>query len=103
MISQHRRQASDHLSASSHLADLTLIEIDNPYAFGPFTDPKFALRPGCADADRLTQFINTPSGKRKTTTRTSIEHRSLQSWIDGFRQFGLSTSPSTASTAFPRT
>ena len=92
-ISQRRRQASDHLSASSHPADLTLVEIDNPDAFGPFTDPKFALRLGCADARRLTQFINTPSGKRKTATRTSIEHRSLQSWIDGFRQLGLSTIP----------
>jgi hypothetical protein len=35
--------------------------------------------------------MNTPSGKRKTATRASIEHRSLQSWIDGFRQLGLST------------
>jgi hypothetical protein len=92
-INQRRRQASDHLSANRHPADLTLVEIDNPDAFGPFTDPKFALRLGCADAGRLTQFINTPSGKRKTATRTSIEHRSMQSWIDGFRQLGLSTIP----------
>jgi hypothetical protein len=91
-IGQRRRQAPDHFSADSP-ADLTLIEIDNPDAFGPFTDPKFALRLGCADAGRLTQFINTPSGKKKTATRTSIEHRSLQSWTDGFRQLGLSTIP----------
>ena len=92
-ISQRRRQASGHLSATGHPADLTLVEIDHPDDFGPLTDPKFALRLGCADAGRLTQFINTPSGKRKTATRTSIEHRSLQSWTDGFRQLGLSTIP----------
>ena len=92
-ISQRRRQVSGRLSATGHPADLTLVEIDHPDDFAPLTDPKFALRLGCADAGRLTQFINTPSGKRKTATRTSIEHRSLQSWTDGFRQLGLSTIP----------
>ena len=91
-IGQRRRQASGHLT-SSRPADLTLIEIGHPDDFAPLTDPKFALRLGCADAGRLTQFITTPSGKRKTATRTSIEHRSLQSWTDGFRQLGLSTIP----------
>jgi hypothetical protein len=92
-IGQRRHQASGHLTATGRQADLTLIEIDHPDDFAPLTDPKFALRLGCADAGRLTQFINTPSGKRKTATRTSIEHRSLQSWTDGFRQLGLSTIP----------
>lgn len=78
-ISQRRRQVCGRLSATGHPADLTLVEIDHPDDFAPLTDPKFALRLGCADAGRLTQFINTPSGKRKTATRTSIEHRSLQS------------------------
>jgi hypothetical protein len=92
-IGQRRHQASGHLTATGRQADLTLIEIDHPDDFAPLTDPKFALRLGCADAGRLTQFINPPSGKRKTATRTSIEHRSLQSWTDGFRQLGLSTIP----------
>jgi len=91
-IGQRRRQASGHL-ASSQPADLTIIEIGHPDDFAPLTDPKFTLRLGCADAGRLTQFITTPSGKKKTATRTSIEHRSLQSWTDGFRQLGLSTIP----------
>jgi len=91
-IGQRRRQASGHL-ASSQPADLTIIEIGHPDDFTPLTDPKFTLRLGCADAGRLTQFITTPSGKKKTATRTSIEHRSLQSWTDGFRQLGLSTIP----------
>ena len=92
-VSAAARHLTTSPHGSHHPADLTLIEIDHPAAFRPFTDPKFALRLGCADAGRLTQFINTPSGKQKTATRTSIEHRSLQSWIDGFRQLGLSTIP----------
>jgi hypothetical protein len=93
-ISQRRRQAADHFSSSNRpAAHLTLIEIGHPQDFGPLTDPKFALRLGCADSGRLTQFINTPSSKRKTATQSSIAHRAQQSWLDGFRQLGLSIVP----------
>lgn len=93
-ISQRRRHVADHFSIGNRpAAHLTLIEIGHPQDFGPFTDPKFALRLGCADSGRLTQFINTPSSKRKTATRSSIGRRALESWLDGFRQLGLSIVP----------
>lgn len=101
-ITQRRSQAADHFSASNRpAAHLTLIEIDHPQDFGPFTDPKFALRLGCADSGRLTQFINPPSSKRKTATRASIAHRALESWLDGFRQLGMSIVPEASLDGLP--
>ncbi|MFJ7259059.1 pPIWI_RE module domain-containing protein [Streptomyces globosus] len=73
---------------------LTLVEIAHRTTFRPSeTDPKFAIRLGCADAGLLTQFIVTPSSDRKIDNVGSLEHRACNAWLDGLRQLGVRVLP----------
>jgi PAS domain-containing protein len=68
---------------------LAVVELDGRDGF-PVTDsdPKFAIRLGCADAGRLSQFIQVPD---ESTAELAIRARSA--WLDGFRQLGAVTTP----------
>ncbi|WP_097900038.1 pPIWI_RE module domain-containing protein [Streptomyces sp. b94] len=74
--------------------ELALVEIAHRSTFRPSaTDPKFAVRLGCADAGVLTQFVVTPSTDRQIDNADSIGHRTHSSWLDGLRQLGVRVLP----------
>ncbi|GAA3884380.1 pPIWI_RE module domain-containing protein [Streptomyces sedi] len=74
--------------------ELALVEIAHRSTFRPSTtDPKFAVRLGCADAGVLTQFVVTPSTDRQIDNADSVEHRTRSSWLDGLRQLGVRVLP----------
>ncbi|KNB53627.1 pPIWI_RE module domain-containing protein [Streptomyces caatingaensis] len=74
--------------------ELALVEIAHPTAFRPAgTDPKFAVRLGCADAGVLTQFAVTPSGDRRIQNADNLGHRAHNAWLDGLRQLGVRVLP----------
>ncbi|GAB2615251.1 pPIWI_RE module domain-containing protein [Kribbella endophytica] len=60
-----------------------LIELEGADKFGPLTDPKFALRAGCAEAGVVTQFVELKSPPTK-----DAEFRIAAAWSDGLRQTG---------------
>ncbi|MEU4083097.1 pPIWI_RE module domain-containing protein [Streptomyces aureus] len=73
---------------------LTLVEIAHRSTFRPSeTDPKFAIRLGCADAGLLTQFVVTPSTDRQIKNADSLDHRAHSAWLDGLRQLGVRVLP----------
>ncbi|MDI3420611.1 pPIWI_RE module domain-containing protein [Streptomyces luteolus] len=73
---------------------LALVEIAHRSTFRPSaTDPKFAVRLGCADAGLLTQFVVTPSADRQIDNVASLAHRAESAWHDGFRQLGVRVLP----------
>ncbi|MFJ7266393.1 pPIWI_RE module domain-containing protein [Streptomyces sp. NPDC099050] len=73
---------------------LVLVEVAHRSTFRPAsTDPKFAVRLGCADAGLLTQFIVTPSSDRQIDNVESLDHRTHSSWLDGLRQLGVRVLP----------
>ncbi|MFB7930846.1 pPIWI_RE module domain-containing protein [Streptomyces sp. NPDC056039] len=96
-IGERRRALRSWLSADGADPDrpeLALVEIAHRSTFRPSTtDPKFAVRLGCADAGVLTQFVVTPSTDRQIDNADSIEHRTHSSWLDGLRQLGVRVLP----------
>ncbi len=73
---------------------LALVEIAHRSTFRPAsTDPKFALRLGCADAGLLTQFLVTSSTDRRIDNADSAGHRAHNAWLDGLRQLGVRVLP----------
>lgn len=73
---------------------LALVEIAHRRTFKPsLTDPKFAMRLGCADAGVLTQFAVVPSNAKGIKTEKNVEHRVRSGWMDGLRQLGVRVLP----------
>ncbi len=64
---------------------LVLVELRGVDKFGPGRDPKGAVRLGCADARRVSQFI--------TTETTALEDRARSAVLDGLRQLGAVLPP----------
>ncbi|MGX7824633.1 pPIWI_RE module domain-containing protein [Actinokineospora sp. 24-640] len=64
---------------------LTLIELRDADKFGPDRDPKTAIRLGCADARRVSQFI--------TTDEKALADRARSAVLDGLRQLGAVMPP----------
>jgi hypothetical protein len=81
-------------------SQLALVEIEPRKKFAKRTrDPKFAVRLGCADAGRVSQFINPVAeveggrrGKKKDLV-ADLAYRAEAAWADGLRQLGLSFVP----------
>ncbi|WP_414506537.1 pPIWI_RE module domain-containing protein [Streptomyces sp. NEAU-L66] len=96
-ITARRRALRDWLGADgadSSRPGLTLVEIAHPSTFRPSgTDPKFAVRLGCADAGQLTQFVVTPSTDRQIKNADNLDHRTHSAWLDGLRQLGVRVLP----------
>ncbi|WP_406351721.1 pPIWI_RE module domain-containing protein [Streptomyces sp. NBC_00658] len=96
-VTARRRALRDWLRADG--ADmsrpgLALVEIAHRTTFRPSeTDPKFAIRLGCADAGVLTQFVVTPSTDRQIKNADSLDHRARSAWLDGLRQLGVRVPP----------
>ncbi|MFD8141981.1 pPIWI_RE module domain-containing protein [Streptomyces sp. NPDC059708] len=73
---------------------LAMVEIAHRSTFRPpETDPKFAVRLGCADAGLLTQFVVTPSDDWQINNVESLDHRVHNAWLDGLRQLGVRVLP----------
>jgi hypothetical protein len=69
-------------------AQLALVELDGANAFKVrTTDPKFAVRLGCRDANMVSQFIRPETGTEDDDAST--QHRAEAAWQDGFRQLGV--------------
>ncbi|MCC8245474.1 pPIWI_RE module domain-containing protein [Saccharothrix luteola] len=64
---------------------LVLVELRGADKFGPGRDPKVAIRLGCADARRVSQFI--------TTETKALAERARSSILDGLRQLGAVLPP----------
>ncbi|MGW0419162.1 pPIWI_RE module domain-containing protein [Streptomyces sp. NPDC003015] len=96
-VTTRRRALRDWLhedGADASRPGLTLVEIAHRSTFRPSeTDPKFAIRLGCADAGLLTQFIVTPSTDRQVKNVDSLDHRAHSAWLDGLRQLGVRILP----------
>ena len=81
-------------------SQLAIVEIEPKKKFAKRTrDPKFAVRLGCADAGRVSQFINpvpeAEGGRRgkKKELAADLAYRAEAAWEDGLRQLGLSFVP----------
>jgi len=106
-IEDRRRAVHQLLVGLEEESRVVLVELKGKDDFKPpWTDPKFAIRLGCADAGRVSQFI-TPE---KTATaadagtdagvpdednedESDLEHRAAAAWGDALRQAGMSLVP----------
>jgi len=106
-IEDRRRAVHQFLDGLGEDSRVVLVELKGKDDFKPsWTDPKFAIRLGCADADRVSQFI-TP---QKTGTsadagtdagmpdednegESDLGHRAAAAWGDALRQAGMSLVP----------
>ena len=113
-VDERRAAVREFLKALPDASQVVLVELDGKKSFRPRTDPKGAIRLGCADADRVSQFI-TPDRKAEPPADTeaaaedendkegSLAHRADSAWADALRQVGTSFVPRHAlgSTAIP--
>lgn len=98
-VTHRRRAVRDHLSQDQP-SQIAIVELDGRKTWDPRqTDPKFAIRLGCADAGRVSQFITTfrtdvlePSEDGDALDdepEASGPHRADAAWTDGLRQVGV--------------
>lgn len=67
--------------------DITFVELDGRHKFEQrTTDPKFAIRLGCADAGMVSQFF-TPA--EHDSDDDDVQFRVAAAWADGLRQLGM--------------
>ncbi|MDG4807230.1 RNaseH domain-containing protein [Micromonospora sp. WMMD1120] len=92
-VAQRRQQVKAALDAmvanTGETARLAIIELEGKDRFKVrTTDPKFAIRLGCADARMVSQFIE-PADAPKKEEEGNNHHRAEAAWEDGFRQLGI--------------
>jgi hypothetical protein len=92
-IARRRIQVSDHVKElaedTGDPAQLALIELGGIDVFEKrTTDPKFAIRLGCADAGVVTQFLVTRN-PRLRPEEDDTQFRADAAWEDGLRQVGM--------------
>jgi pPIWI_RE module N-terminal domain/RNaseH domain of pPIWI_RE/MID domain of pPIWI_RE len=93
----HRRTAvaSRLRDLAAHLGEttvITFVELDGRAKFKHrTTDPKFAIRLGCADAGMVSQFF-TPTDQNPDNDDDS-QFRATAAWADGLRQLGMRLVP----------
>ncbi|MEU3560280.1 pPIWI_RE module domain-containing protein [Kitasatospora sp. NPDC006786] len=101
-VSSRRSAIRDHLLADGAVPGtpaLALVEIAHPTVFKPAdSDPKFAMRLGCADSGVLTQFTVVPDTVPRTPraqqeSADNLAHRLRSAWEDGLRQLGVRALP----------
>ncbi|MDX6738453.1 pPIWI_RE module domain-containing protein [Actinocorallia sp. A-T 12471] len=88
-LKRRRTETAASALVGGPVPDIVLVEIERTFKVR-HSDPKFAVRLGFADAGVISQFVQTPATK---ALEKSISHRVEKSWLDGFRQFGLSRVP----------
>ncbi|MGW4650438.1 pPIWI_RE module domain-containing protein [Kitasatospora sp. NPDC004289] len=84
-----RARATAELLGAPAGRALALVELSGPEAFGqPGTDPKDAIRLGCAQAGRLSQFLVPPE-----EGAADLGIRIRKALLDGLRQLGAVITP----------
>lgn len=98
-IGQRRRAVKAFLEEKGEDSQVVFVELESKEKFKRrTTDPKFAIRLGCADAGRVSQFI-TPNREEdgdeaeSEENASSLKHRADFAWADGLRQVGMSLVP----------
>jgi hypothetical protein len=98
-IGQRRRAVKAFLEEKGEDSQVVFVELEGKEKFKRrTTDPKFAIRLGCADAGRVSQFI-TPNREEdgdeaeSEENASSLKHRADFAWADGLRQVGMSLVP----------
>jgi hypothetical protein len=104
-IEDRRDAVHQFLDGLGEDSRVVIVELKGKEDFRPpWTDPKFAIRLGCADADRVSQFITpektavdmgTDAGvpDEDNEDGSDLEHRAAAAWGDALRQAGLSFVP----------
>jgi hypothetical protein len=101
-ISERRTAVRDRVNDAAGTAQVVFVELDGRKTFNVrSSDPKFAIRLGCADAGRVSQFL-TPFRKPSpaeaiVSTEEAVDdeqedsnpHRADAAWADGLRQLGV--------------
>lgn len=99
-VEERRTAVCELLKEAPDLSQVVFVELEGKKAFKPRTDPKGAIRLGCADAGRVSQFI-TPLRRASAQATTdddeagggSLKHRADSAWADGLRQIGMALVP----------
>jgi hypothetical protein len=104
-IEARRRAVQQGLDGLGEDSQVILVELKGKDDFKPsWTDPKFAIRLGCADAGRVSQFITPEKTAADAGTdagipdednedESDLEHRAAAAWGDALRQAGMSLVP----------
>ncbi|GAA0902708.1 pPIWI_RE module domain-containing protein [Virgisporangium aurantiacum] len=98
-VTVRRREVRERLE-SEPASQVVIVELDGRKDWDPRqTDPKFAIRLGCADAHRVSQFITTFRTVEQTPPEDGEEladepaasgpHRADAAWGDALRQVGV--------------
>lgn len=88
-IRERAARTADHLAPRLASAGLVFVETLGPERFSTQdSDPKSALRLGCAAARRVSQFILVPED-----ADTAVAHRAKSAVADGMRQLGAVVPP----------
>jgi hypothetical protein len=108
-VDQRRAATRDFVAALPGDSQIVLVELDGKDAFTGSkltADPKQAIRLGCADAGRVSQFIAIrrpsaeaqaePGAADRDDAEASLPHRADAAWGDGLRQLGTSFVPQPA-------
>jgi hypothetical protein len=88
-IARRRQDTKAFVSGLPDDSQVVFVELEGMKAFRNTTDPKFAIRLGCVDAGRVSQFI-TP---KNDDENDNLSHRADAAWADGLRQIGMSFVP----------
>jgi hypothetical protein len=102
-VARRRTATKELLMSLGEFSQLVFVELEGRSAFGALTDPKGAIRVGCAEAGRVSQFI-TPEKQLPgddadaddapdDEVEGTFEHRANAAWADGLRQAGMSFVP----------
>lgn len=95
-IAVRRAAVRDFLGGPEHPSQIVFVELEGRQAFhgGPATDPKYAIRIGCADAGRVSQFFQPHGGEADEPGQEGNDaHRADAAWADGMRQIGMRIVP----------
>ncbi len=95
-VNDRRALIAAKLASVPKSTRLVFVELEGRKAFTPATDPKVAIRLGCADAACVTQFITPVSrtaGYDDDDDEGALPHRALAAFADGLRQLGARLVP----------
>jgi hypothetical protein len=105
-VDQRRTATRDFVRSLPEDSQVVFVELDGKEAFTgnrQTADPKLAIRLGCADAGRVSQFIalkrQPDDGEAGSDAaggdeeESKLKHRADAAWADGLRQVGMSFVP----------
>lgn len=88
-IIERREAIRAHLTHRGTPSTAAIVELTDQFK-DPYSDPKHAIRLGCAAAGRVTQFLTPPKPREGTQ---AFDERMLAVWRDCVRQLGVRAMP----------